>query len=199
MKKSDVVFVDIDTQNDFLDYNGSLYIPGSENIRPNLKLLIDFAVNNNLKIISTMDSHAEDDPEFLEFKPHCIPGSWGWQKIPETIYDNYQLIEPVVEDELRLLSNRFIVKKHMIDAFSNPNLMRLLYYLEKRNFIVFGVATEYCIRQLVLKLLKEHFLVQLVEDAIIGISDENAEIAIQEMVANGAKLIKTEEVLRKIE
>ena len=199
MSKSDTIFVDIDTQNDFLDNKGSLYILQSENIRINLAKLINFAVKNDITLISTMDSHSENDPEFREFRPHGIPGTWGWQKIPETTYDNYQIIEPQEINHLELKTDKFIIKKPQISAFSNPNTMKLIKALNKRNFVVFGVATDYCVKQFTLGLLKENFLVQLVEDAIAGINDLSTEYAIVQMVNHGAKLVKTEEIISKLE
>ena len=199
MDKTSTVFVDIDTQNDFLDFKGSLYIPESENIRPNLAKLINFAIENNITLISTMDSHLENDPEFKSFKPHCIPGTWGWQKIPETQYENYLVIEPEDEiNEKKLDKNKFILKKREINAFSNPNTLDLIKRLGKKDFVVFGVATDYCVKQFTLGLLTQNFCVQLVIDAIKGIDDVDADLAIGKMIENGVRLVKTDEVIRKL-
>ena len=39
------VFVDIDTQFDFMDSRGNLYVPGAEDIIDNIKKLFDYAKN----------------------------------------------------------------------------------------------------------------------------------------------------------
>ncbi len=54
------VFFDIDTQIDFVYPAGALYVPGAERILP-----IVGELNRRAPVlISTMDAHSEDDPEF---------------------------------------------------------------------------------------------------------------------------------------
>jgi nicotinamidase/pyrazinamidase len=193
---SDTAFFDIDTQNDFLNPKGSLYIKDSENIKFNLKELIKFAEERNITIVSTMDSHIENDPEFADFAPHCIPGTWGWKKIPETTYPDYQVVELKEVKDLEIKSNRIIIKKRELDFFKDPRVVKIIKVLNKQNFIVFGVATDYCVKSAGLGLLKENFSVYLVEDAIKGINIEKAQNDLKIMLDNGATLIKTEEVIR---
>ena len=45
------VFIDIDTQIDFIHDLGNLAVPGAEALRENLKALTDFALANKIKII----------------------------------------------------------------------------------------------------------------------------------------------------
>lgn len=201
MDKLNTIFIDIDTQNDFLDIKGELYVPQSASIKRNLAILIDCAVSKNLPILSTLDTHYDHDPEFWTFKPHCSPKSWGWQKISETSYDNFQYIEPqtIKNLHLKLKSNRFMVEKQKISAFSNPNTLQLLQAMQKETCIVFGVATDFAVKEFTLGLLKENFKVQLVFDAIKGLNEFQAALAIQEMLDNGAELIKTREIISNLE
>ena len=55
------VFVDIDTQYDFISRDGALSVPGAEGIRRNLKTLTDYALKNGIKIIASADAHVTDD------------------------------------------------------------------------------------------------------------------------------------------
>lgn len=199
MDKNKTVFVDIDTQNDFLDIQGTLYISESSGIKRNLARLVKFAIDKNITIISTMDTHFENDPEFNIFKPHCIANSWGWEKIPETTYNKFQSIEFQENKNLKLKSNRFILKKPRLSPFSNYNTMILLKLLKKEDFVVFGVATDFCVRESVLGLLNAHFKVYLVEDAIKGINESNSKTALEEMAENGACFVKTREIISKLE
>ena len=64
------VFVDVDTQLDFLVPAGALYAPGAEIIAANLKQLTSLAAKTGSVIVSTVDAQAEDDPEFRDWKPH---------------------------------------------------------------------------------------------------------------------------------
>jgi len=67
--KKNFVFVDVDTQFDFMDPKGSLYVPGADEIVPNLKRLIDFAEENDIPVVASVDAHSHDDPEFAQFRP----------------------------------------------------------------------------------------------------------------------------------
>ena len=60
-----LVFVDVDTQRDFLDPSGSLFIPGSGAILRNLASLSRFARERGVPVIATSCAHTidEDDPD----------------------------------------------------------------------------------------------------------------------------------------
>ena len=67
-----IFFVDVDTQLDFMLSNGALYVPGAERMIPKLRRLFDFARKNEISILSSVDAHTPDDPEFSSFPPHCV-------------------------------------------------------------------------------------------------------------------------------
>src|SRR5436305_1525096 len=79
-----LVFVDIDTQRDFLDPDGSLFIAGSEAIRPALARLSSFALDRGIPILATACAHRLDDPDPEPFDPHCLVGTPGQERIDET-------------------------------------------------------------------------------------------------------------------
>ena len=76
----------------------------------------------------------------------------------------------------------------------NPNFDAVIAALGPCHFVVFGVATEYCVRDAVLALRKINLPCDLVVDAIKPITAEGGRKAIDEMVAAGVRLVKTEEV-----
>ena len=55
------VFVDVDTQLDFLYPVGALYVPGAERIVPVLERLNRYAAARGIPVLSTADAHAEND------------------------------------------------------------------------------------------------------------------------------------------
>src|SRR6185295_19130640 len=92
---SGVVFWDVDTQVDFMDPHGALYVKGSEDIRENLRLLTDHARRTGTRIVASVDFHAAADeelspsPDFLvTFPPHCLRGTPGQEKVAETAPTN---------------------------------------------------------------------------------------------------------------
>src|SRR6202142_109489 len=79
------VFVDVDTQIDFLFPAGALYVPGAARLLPAIARLNHFAAAQGIPLISTTDAHREDDPEFRLWPPHCVAGTTGQLKPAETM------------------------------------------------------------------------------------------------------------------
>src|ERR1700734_3572035 len=77
------VFFDIDTQIDFVYPAGALYVPGAEHILP----IVGELNRNAPMVISTMDAHTEDDPEFQIYPHHCVVGTAGQHKPAITLLD----------------------------------------------------------------------------------------------------------------
>ena len=182
-------FFDIDTQKDFMLKTGALHVPGAERIIPGLRRLFDFAVKNEISIISTMDTHAADDPEFAEFPPHCVRGTDGRRKLDDTLLPHPLVFstKPVdrnLPDCLRK-NRQIIVEKNTFDVFSNPVMERLTRALPPRA-IVFGVATEYCVKKAVLGLRRLGVQTVVVSDAVRAIAPKTEKEAIDEMQAAGA-------------
>src|SRR5437867_10288638 len=87
-----VLFWDVDTQRDFMISTGKLYVPGAVEITGNLERLTRAARLNAIRIVATVDDHRLEDPEIAlknpdfrtTFPPHCLHGTPGQEKIPQT-------------------------------------------------------------------------------------------------------------------
>jgi nicotinamidase/pyrazinamidase len=193
-----LVFLDIDTQVDFMLPSGRLYVPHAEEIIPNLAELMSWARDHRIPIISSADTHAPDDPEFAQWPPHCVVGTPGQRRIPETLFPDAVVIEnrPGAFQPPQEWVGQIIVEKPVYDFTTNVNIDAILGSLGQPRFVVFGVATEYCVLSDVLALRRRNLPVALVRDAIKPISEEGGRKAIEEMVAAGAQLVTTAEVCR---
>src|SRR5262247_2720448 len=76
-----MIFFDVDTQRDFMESTGALYVPGAEAIRPNIERLLREAGARKVTTVSSRCAHEPDDPEFEMFPPHCIDGSPGAERV----------------------------------------------------------------------------------------------------------------------
>lgn len=194
-----IVFVDVDTQVDFMLPHGNLYVPGAESIIPNLERLMAFAREHGVPVVSSVDAHSAEDEEFAEFPPHCVKGTRGQEKIPPTLL----LLQQVLTNQKQRLPDaeefrrcqQWIVEKQKFDVFTNVNAAALFEGLAAGQIIVFGVATEYCVRANVLSLLRLGRPVWLVVDAIRAIDVVAGEAALREIQEAGANLLTTEEVV----
>ena len=173
MDKNKILFIDIDTQNDFMFKEGNLYVPDAERIIENLKKLTEFAYRNNIPIFSSVDSHTQDDPEFKQFPPHCIKGTEGQKKINETKIKEALFIPSDRTIEIDFTKYRqFIFEKDKLSVFSNPNFEKAIEEIGKEIFVVYGVATEYCVKECVEGLLERNKNVYIVVDAIKGVDEK---------------------------
>lgn len=194
------VFVDIDTQVDFMSASGALYVPGAETITTNLKTLVEFARENQIPVLSSADAHPPDDPSFAVWPPHCVVDTSGQLRISETQWPSPTVI-PNRPDEFRppkKWSGQFVIEKTEYDLSTNINFENILSALTRSlgpvRFILFGVATEYCVRSAALALRERQIPVELVVDAIKAITEDGGRKAIDEMVAAGVRLVTTAEI-----
>ena len=195
--KNKIVFVDIDTQFDFMNPRGNLYVPDAEVIIDNIKKLFDYAKEHKIKILSSIDAHTVDDPEFKLFPAHCIKGTPGNQKIEASTCKDNIFIENVEQaiTESMMDHEQIIVESQTFDIFESINTDGIVNKLDACNYVVFGVATDYCVKAAVLGLLKRGCNVYLVTDATKAITKEGEEKSLNEMKDTGAVFTTTKGVV----
>jgi nicotinamidase/pyrazinamidase len=198
MAMKNIFFVDVDTQRDFMLSTGSLYVLGAEKIIPKIRRLFDFARKNEISILSTMDAHATADPEFGQFPPHCVVGTDGQRKLDETLLPRPLIIpnKPVDRNLMDAIRKhqQIIIEKQDLDMFSNPVSERLLRVLPP-HAIVFGVATEYCVKLACLGIRRLGVPVALVTDAVKALSPNTEKEALEEMRKAGVEFIALDMLL----
>jgi nicotinamidase-related amidase len=191
-----LVFVDIDTQRDFLEPSGALYIRGSEEILPNLERLTSFARIHRIPTLATACSHHPDDPELKIFGPHCIAGSPGQERVAETAWPGSVVLD--VDERLTgEIPAHLTLLKRELDVFSRLDADGLVkrYAAASPTFVVYGVAIDYCVARAVDGLLNRGCRVALVVDAARSI-DASAEAEILTRFARtGVVLTMTEAVI----
>ncbi len=178
MLEGPLVFVDIDTQRDFLEPSGALYVPGSREILTNLERLTQFALDHHVPILATACAHSAEDPELERFPPHCMAGTEGQKRVPQT--DAPETIILGATDRLTgKLPSHLTLNKQEFDVFSRPDADELIgrYNQSGPTFVVYGVATDYCVRAAVEGLLARKCRVAIVSDAVWAIDpDKEAEL-----------------------
>ncbi len=199
MASSKVIFWDVDTQADFMLPGGKLYVPGAEKIIPNLQRLVDAARHGEVLLVSSADAHTPQDEEFRQWPPHCVKGTPGQRKIPETLTEQLRVVvnQPDTEIPASLDKTRqLILEKQTLDVFDNPNTDKLLERLDRdAEFVVFGVVTEYCVRCAAAGLLNRGRRVALVTDAIETLHPADGQRTLDELTAKGARLLTTDAAL----
>lgn len=182
------VFVDVDTQLDFLSPSGALYVPGAERILPAIERLNRYAAAHAVPVVSTADAHAEDDPEFAHWPPHCIAGTIGQHKPAATLLEGRTVV-PNRECALSLAGvQQVVVEKQSVDVFEAFNLRRVLDALAADCFVVYGVVTEICVWHAARGLLALHKPVTVVTDAVKELAPDRAASVFEQIRASGGTI-----------
>lgn len=194
---ADLVFWDVDTQLDFIDPHGKLYVPGSEAIVPTLALLTAWAEAEDVLIVASTDAHQPDDPEFLQYPPHCISGTPGQRKIPQTLAKRRYVL-PNRPTEIPPDLKRFdqiVIEKQVFDVFSNPNVDALLARVGEAEIVIYGVVTEICVAAAARGLLDRGYRVSVLLDATCALDLAKADAVLEDIKNRGGLLLKTSELL----
>jgi nicotinamidase/pyrazinamidase len=193
---------DVDTQVDFMLPDGKLYVPGAEQTAPAMARLVEAARAAGLVHVASADDHELTDPEISEqpdfsttYPPHCLRGTRGARKVPETEQADPVPIglEPLPE---RWLEGReFLLLKKNFDVFTNPNTERLVERLDPDEVILFGVATDVCDDAAIRGLLVRGRRVRFVEDAARGLDDARVAACTAAWRERGVEFTTVDEVL----
>ncbi|PVX50860.1 nicotinamidase/pyrazinamidase [Balneicella halophila] len=203
-KTTDVLFVNVDTQIDFMKANGKLYVENAEEIEPTLAELTKFAKERDIKVMNTCDYHTKDSeeisdtPDFVNtFPPHCMKNTEGQKYVKATTPNN-----PLVFDwskdyditEALLGKNRnIVIRKDLFDVFAgNPHTDKIVETLNPKKVFIYGVATNVCVDFAVVGFADRGYEVYVIEDAIKELP--NIPLPYETWKEKGAKFIKFDEI-----
>ena len=182
------VFFDVDTQIDFVYPAGALYVPGAARILPAVVKLNRYAAANGIVVVSTMDAHAENDPEFKAWPPHCVVGTVGQQKPQDTLLERRATIPSAATKIDWNGAQQILLEKQTFDCFTNTNLLPLLKELDAERYVVYGVVTEICVKHAVSGLLDTRKPVELVTDAVRHLKESDRDAMLADFSARGGTL-----------
>jgi nicotinamidase/pyrazinamidase len=201
---------DVDTQVDFMEPSGKLYVPGAKDVAPAMELLVDAARAARLTHVASADDHELTDPEISDapdlrntYPPHCMRGTRGAEKILETKQRDPLplsllpfppgLIPGMIEGRREIL-----LLKKSFDVFTNPNTEPLLAALDPDEIVVFGVATDVCNDAAILGFLQRGRRVRFVEDAARGLDEARTTACTAVWRDRGVEFSTAEEVIRSL-
>lgn len=215
---NDRVFVDVDVQHDFCEPSGALFVKGSPNDL--YRALTAHAAARGIPILGSVDSHAWDAWEFASndrvgpsgekpgFPDHCVKGTPGWLKVAGTLPPRFRFLPNVedapfaaiVEEVISGATQGVYFEKEVYSLFANPLAERFVEALVKRlggqpEMIVYGVATDYCVKAAALGLVERGYRTTLLTDAVAGITAEGTREALAAMEAAGVRLATSASVL----
>ena len=195
----------VDIQGDFTELmNGPLAVP-----RTNLDYLhlvnreTEKLKNNGYLLWATQDWHPEDHISFstshpgkqdfekiliqgkeqVLWPPHCIQGSQG----AELLLEN-SLFEAIVKKGRDPLHDSF--SGFQDDGGQDTGLEGLLRGKGIRRVVIYGIATDYCVRATALDARERLFETIVVSGLCRGVAPESTEQALREMQLSGVVLVE---------
>jgi nicotinamidase/pyrazinamidase len=177
MENEKLIFWNVDTQIDFVEPQGKLYVEGAEKIKPLWQKITAFANQKNIRVVNTADYHypesAElaDEPDFVNtFPQHCMANTPGAEYVAETQpedavefdwdkdYDAFDAVES---------ARNIVIRKDAFDVFAgNPYTDNILQMISPETVVVYGVTTNVCVNDAVVGLSKRVKRVIVLQDAI---------------------------------
>ncbi|MCB1033587.1 MAG: cysteine hydrolase family protein [Acidobacteria bacterium] len=211
-KPPPLLFWDVDTQVDFMLPQGALYVPEAEGLLPSLARLSEAARRHGIPVVASADHHSLGDAEISEdpnwqttFPPHCMAGTPGAEKVPETRLEAPVRLDWEPKDRSELISAleverpEILLLKNTLDVFSNPNTETVLEILAPRRVVVYGVALDFCHRRAVEGLWSRGFNdLEIVVDATRAIDGRRGERLLESWQELGMKRVSTEQVLERL-
>ncbi|NUP10348.1 MAG: isochorismatase family protein [Polyangiaceae bacterium] len=211
------IFIDVDVQNDFCEPKGALYVSGSPNDL--YRAIVRHAGERAIPILGSVDSHVFDAWEFASsgragpqgekpnFPDHCVKGTHGWLKVEGTLPARFRFVPNVPNLDAEWYASEVVdqrasglyFEKEVYSLFANPNAERVLEAIARRagaplDLVVFGVATDYCVRAAALGLRERGYATTVLTNAIRGITEEGSARALDEMRDAGCRLSTWEEL-----
>ena len=184
-----ILFYDVDTEDDFMNPNGALYVKEAETLVENISYLTKFSTTHKIRIFSSVDAHDKDSKELTSngglFLDHCMKKTPGQKKIKESLQDIYTIINQKADTHYINCQVQTIFEKDHYDIFDkdsgNQNIEYYLNEFQPDRVIVYGVATDFCVLAAVKGLVKRGYKVYLLTDCIKGAFPESTEAALKEM------------------
>ncbi len=196
MKNTALVVVDM--LYDFID--GSLACKNSESAVNECLKFIDKATSassgseeeilDTYPILFIRDFHPADHSSFSNhgglWPSHCVEGTRGCE-----IHEG---LVPYAKEELTFYKGRNR-DQEQYSGFEGNNdaeqsLGEILDLLDIEEVYLCGIATEYCVKNTCLDLLKAGFKVNILEKALAYVDPNDHKIAISDMQTSGAQIIK---------
>lgn len=194
-----IVFWDVDTQIDFIEPTGKLYVPCAENLKANLKYLTRLGAES-ARLCGSVDAHLPDDPEFAEWPEHCVYGTPGQHKVTETLSEAVLFIPSVQFTENQLLeaadyTGQVIFEKQDIDVKTNPNVKSFIELINPELIVIYGFVSEICVDNAVKLFASDlHYETVVVLDAIKELDSTKSKSCQSKWIELGVKLLNTSEV-----
>lgn len=183
----------IDTQNDFADPEGNLYVPGGEEVVDVINGEIGAARSAGALIVYTQDAHPETTPHFQKdggvWPVHCVQGSWGWELHPRLDTGHGPVLQKGTDGGDGY--SGFSVADPESGETSATELDSILKERDIRRVVVTGLAADVCVKETVLDARRLDYDTTLLAAATrpVDLQPGNGLRAAAQMAGAGARVL----------
>jgi nicotinamidase-related amidase len=200
MKADQTIFYDINTQRDFILHDGKFHIEGAEKIVPVWQAITEFARENKVRVVCSVDCHVPGDPQLKSwggpYPDHCMAGTPGQQKIDETAPLNPLMLEnreytpaeiqKVLDHDGEIVFRRQQFEK-LADNAHLSAILRLILHPYK-DIVMYGVYTEECVQREISALIGVGPKLHIISDAVALVGTESPTFH-EKLLQEGVELI----------
>ncbi len=184
------IFIDMNTQRDFLDADGACPVANVHVLRSPLRKVFAFIRSYHISLISSLTTQRANEPPLVPGWPlHCIDGTPGHNKLSFTLLGHRAIIEAnnSLDVPLDLFSHyrQVIFRRRSEDFLDNPKADHLLSNLSPECYFLFGVDVERSLKRLALALLARGKVISVIRDACGFWNETDADLAFRLIVAKG--------------
>ncbi|HRX85363.1 MAG TPA: isochorismatase family protein [Phycisphaerae bacterium] len=195
------VYVDVNTQKDFLTERAACPVQNRDVLVPALRRAVAWAKRNHVPVISSLDCHRRGELRNARLPQHCLDGTPGQDKIDFTLCGSYVRIEGdntlAVPIDLFRRYQQVIFRKRTADFFLNPKADRFISQLPAAEYVIAGLGVEGAVKAIALGLIARDKKVTIVVDACGYFDRSEAELAIRLLAAKGAELITVDQLMQR--
>jgi nicotinamidase/pyrazinamidase len=154
-------------------------------------------------VLATACAHTLDEVDPEPFPPHCLMGTKGQERIPQTAWPGSLVLGPSDSlPEHAPLPLHLTLEKTRYDLFSRNDAASIVARYRTAGtlprFFVYGVATDFCVRAAVLGFRHLGYPVTVIVDAVWAIDTDAEPAELARFVSNGADLALTDVVLEEL-
>jgi nicotinamidase/pyrazinamidase len=189
-----IALIAVDVQNDFCPGGNLAVTNGNEVVKP-INSLRNWILGKNGLYFATRDWHPAQTAHFEAWPPHCVAGTPGAEFHPAlNTKDAVILSKGTVETE----DAYSVFDARSESGKSLGSILETFRKRDKLALIIGGLATDYCVRATVLDAIRQYNTDVFVPiDAIkaVNLNPEDGEDAIEEMMARGAMICESGDIL----
>lgn len=197
----EIILLDVAMQADFFLPGGSMYTQAGLNVRAQVYRLFEWAEKNRHPVISTVLRVAPNRIGPLGRIPHCVEGTYGERKLPQTLISPYidlgmRNITDLPEDILRRY-RQVIFEQRSTNIFDHARAERLLSQLPPTTFVVCGAGVSFGVSQAATDLRKRGYGVVIPSNAVLdfGYHPTANKNVYQRMSAKGVVFLSTQQIV----